>query len=77
MIAVNVPPPDGRARTEDWNPAAAVGLTCPDCHPERRDAVPAARPADGGRGTARREVHDDGADGPSTGPDPSGASATA
>ncbi|MET8114339.1 hypothetical protein [Streptomyces prasinus] len=76
MIAVNILPSSAQTRIEDWNPAAAIGLTCTDCHPERRDAAPEARPDDED-GTVRREAHDDGADESFTEPDSSGTSATA
>ncbi|MGY3200253.1 hypothetical protein ACVW19_000767 [Streptomyces sp. TE5632] len=37
-------PPSGQARLESWTPAAAIGLTCTDCHPEYRETVPETRP---------------------------------
>ncbi|MEF9908468.1 hypothetical protein [Streptomyces sp. P9-A2] len=76
MIAMNVLPLSGQAQLESWTPAAAIGLTCPDCHPECRDTAPGVR-SDNGNETARRGVHDDSADEPFTGLDSSSASATA
>ncbi|MBL3669605.1 hypothetical protein JL475_27200 [Streptomyces sp. M2CJ-2] len=37
-------PPSGQARLESWTPAAAIGLTCTDCHPEDRETAPEAWP---------------------------------
>ncbi|MFI8305044.1 hypothetical protein ACIF80_16600 [Streptomyces sp. NPDC085927] len=65
MIVMNVLPPSGQEQPEGWNPAAAIGLTCADCHPEGRDTAPEVRP-DNGNETACREVYDDSADEPFT-----------
>ncbi|MER6153603.1 hypothetical protein ACWGPD_22535 [Streptomyces hirsutus] len=76
MILMNALPPSGQVRLESWTPAAAVGLTCTDCHPERRDTASEVWP-DNGNEEACREVYDDSADEPFTGLDSSSASATA
>ncbi|MFE9926673.1 hypothetical protein ACFYQA_35525 [Streptomyces sp. NPDC005774] len=76
MIVMNVLPPSGQAQLESWTPAAAIGLTCPDCHPEGRDTA-AGIQSDNGNETARRGVCDDSADEPFTDLDSSNASATA
>ncbi|MEU1694688.1 hypothetical protein ABZ590_25405 [Streptomyces hirsutus] len=73
---MNALPRSGQARLESWTPAAAVGLTCTDCHPERRDTDSEVWP-DNGNEEACREVYDDSADEPSTGLDSSSAPATA
>ncbi|GAB3177904.1 hypothetical protein [Streptomyces incanus] len=76
MIVMNVLPPSGQAQLEGWNPAAAIGLTCTDCHPELRETAPEVWP-DNGNETACREVYDGSADEPFTDLDSSSASATA
>ncbi|MFC5959662.1 hypothetical protein ACFP51_36255 [Streptomyces pratens] len=76
MIVMNVLLPSGQAQLESWTPAAAIGLTCPDCHPEYRDTAPGVR-SDNGSETARRGACDDSADEPFTELDSSSASATA
>ncbi|WP_406729381.1 hypothetical protein WJ438_39455 [Streptomyces sp. GD-15H] len=73
---MNVPTPSGPTPPEGWTPAAALGLTCTDCHPEDRDTAPAPWP-DNENGTACRRAGDDSADEPPTDLDSSSASATA
>ncbi|WP_146228991.1 hypothetical protein [Streptomyces sp. NWU339] len=50
-------PSSGQARLESWTPAAAIGLTCTDCHPEYRGTASEVWPDNGsetvGSGTLR------------------------
>lgn len=69
-------PPSDQARLEGWTPAAAIGLTCTECHPEGRDTTPEVRP-DNGNETVCRGGYDDSADEPFTDLDSSSTSATA
>ncbi|MEV0692945.1 hypothetical protein [Streptomyces sp. NPDC050388] len=55
MIVMKDLPPSGQARLESWTPAAAIGLTCTDCHPEYRETASEVRP-DNGSEAARSET---------------------